>query len=39
VEMIQHLDTRRFCAQGIVSAGAIIPTSIVSFPVEESHRT
>jgi hypothetical protein len=31
VEWIQHLDTRRFCAQGIVSADATIRTFIASF--------
>ena len=32
VERIKHLNVRGFWAQGIVSADAIIPTSIVSSP-------
>ena len=39
VERIKHLNVRGFWAQGIVSADAIIPTSIVSSPPADYPRT
>ena len=32
VERIENMDVRAFCAQGIVSVGALIPTCTVSYP-------